>query len=113
MRGLVDRYPDVQAKCVNHKFPGRGGRETLAGDIGVVVDVIMLIPDCRVNLDRADVARHFARCYGVNHNMEEIERIIENRQRQNDELERAAAEEQHKRAQRTAALPMWGFCSEP
>ena len=80
IRRLCQKYPEVQAKCLNFKFQGRRQRDTPVGDIYTVVELIMLLPGKRAALIRGDAARIFVRYHGGDLSM--VDNIIENRESQ-------------------------------
>ena len=44
LRRMSEKYPEVNAKCIDFKFPGQGQRKTRITDARGMVSVIMLLP---------------------------------------------------------------------
>ena len=83
IRFLRERYNELHEKIINFKFPGPGQHDTPAGDIYVVVELIMLLPGRRAGLVRGEAARLFATFYGDDLSL--AEQFVHNRGRK-DEL---------------------------
>ena len=63
-RELGDRYPEVNGKIVNLKFPGRGQRNTPVADAKSIVEIIMLLPGRQAARVRRQAAELMCRCLG-------------------------------------------------
>ena len=58
LRRMSEKYPEVNAKCIDFKFPGQGQRKTRITDARGMVSVIMLLPGrhaARVRRQAADL----------------------------------------------------------
>ena len=64
IRIIGDQFPAVRNRMTDCKFPGERQRLTPAGDIYVVVELIMLLPGMRASLVRKEAASLFVRVYG-------------------------------------------------
>ena len=60
---LCRRFPEVWNKIQHLKFPGRGQRETPAGDIHTVVEFILLLPGRHAAQVRRQAAELFVRYF--------------------------------------------------
>jgi hypothetical protein len=80
IRRVRERFNEVDAKCVNLKFPGRGQRDTPVGDIYTVVELIMLLPGKRAGMIRSEASRLFVKFHGGDLSL--VDEVIEKRENQ-------------------------------
>jgi len=64
-RRLAARYPEVNANCVNYKFPGRRQKNTPVTDVRGIVEIIMLLPGHHAARVRRQAAELLVRYLGA------------------------------------------------
>ena len=64
LRSIQQRYPEVQYKISNYKFPGRGQRDTPVADLATVYEILMVLPGRNAARTRSQAARLMVRYLG-------------------------------------------------
>ena len=65
VRELLKRYPEVQGKILNCKFPGERQRNTPGAEIETIIEIIMLLPGAAAATTRCQAAKLLVRYIGA------------------------------------------------